>query len=376
MRLKYLALFLLYIIFNPVLSARDDDTLKRFSAGFAYTGDAVSNLRGGIKQGSTYLGIVNLNLQLRIGKRGYFFINAANTHGGEPSITLTGDYQVFSNIEAGNHTYLQELWFQQSWKHTDLCVGLQDLNVNIANIPAASLFLNSSFGILPTVSTNVPAPIFPLTSMGIFARTDISPSLSLLGAVFDGEPTDFEKNPHNLKWDFTRKDGFLFFLELQKSFFPEKTPLQLKAGVYRHQHFFDDDYNLYDNNSVHRNNYGLYLLGEKDIWHNQQRSVKMFLQLGLSPEHFNPCMFYGGYGINVSGLFFRNGTDNAGIALAYGVVKGFPGNELTIEFTWQLPVFSYFFIQPDVQYIINPAGTGTKLSNSVAATLRFGLIFP
>jgi porin len=102
----------------------------------------------------------------------------------------------------------------------------------------------------------------------------------------------------------------------------------------------------------------------------------MFFQLGYSPEHFNPSFFYGGYGIDIRGLVNRKGNDVAGVALAYAMLRGYPGNELTVEFTWQLPLLKQFFIQPDVQYIVNPAGTGQKHKNSLAATLRFGLIFP
>jgi len=33
-------------------------------------------------------------------------------------------------------------------------------------------------------------------------------------------------------------------------------------------------------------------------------------------------------------------------------------------------------LQPDIQYIINPAGTGQKLDNCLAAILRFAFYIP
>ena len=191
------------------------DSSNRFSPEIAYTGDIVNNLSGGLRTGTSYLGMINLRLTTRLWKGGSFFVNAANTHGAEPSARYLGDYQVASNIEAGDHTYLQELWLQQSWKHVEVTLGLQDLNVDLANTAYGTLYLNSSFGVLPTVSGNIPAPIFPLTSLGICARWRLSEKITLHTAAFDGAPTDFEENPHNLKWHLSSRDGFLFFTELQ-----------------------------------------------------------------------------------------------------------------------------------------------------------------
>jgi len=59
----------------------------RFEA--SYIGENLNNLSGGIKTGSTYLGMANIRLSFNTGsaglwKGGEFFINSANTHGASP----------------------------------------------------------------------------------------------------------------------------------------------------------------------------------------------------------------------------------------------------------------------------------------------------
>jgi len=117
-----------------------------------YKGDFVSNFGGGISTGSTYLGLADLFLRFNTQKAGLwkggdFLIRGANSHGGEPSVNLVGDFQGISNIEAGNHTFLYEIWFKQAILNVTVTIGLQDLNAEFANSEVNSLFLNSSFGI-------------------------------------------------------------------------------------------------------------------------------------------------------------------------------------------------------------------------------------
>ncbi len=199
----------------------------------SYIGDNINNVSGGLKTGASYLGMANLKLGLdfekaRLWNGGLFFINAANTHGATPSANFFGDAQVVSNIEAGNHTYIQEIWYSQQLGNLDLTAGLQDLNVEFASSELAALLLNSSFGILPIISGNFAAPIFPLTTLGVTFDWKISPTVTWVNAVYDGSPTNFDYNPYNIKWQFNSGDGFLVISEVQKT-----VKINEMKGVYK-----------------------------------------------------------------------------------------------------------------------------------------------
>ncbi|MBP1663029.1 MAG: Carbohydrate-selective porin OprB [Bacteroidetes bacterium] len=227
------------------LSAQEADTVKNsspFTFEASYIGDLVSNFSGGIKTGTTYLGLANIKTgfdteKANWWKGGEFFINVGNTHGGEPSANLVGDFQGVSNIEAGNLTFMYELWYRQTLGKFDITVGLQDLNANFAVSEYGGLFTNSSFGIHSSIADNISSPIFPLTALGTILQYKISDTFNWQAAFFDGTPDDFETNPYNIQWKLGKDQGLLAVTEFQvgKSLIQDREAVY-KLGAYYHKH--------------------------------------------------------------------------------------------------------------------------------------------
>ncbi len=360
---------------NPFGSDNENNPVT-FKA--SYVADYINNLAGGIKKGSSYLGMANLTLlfetgNARLWKGGQIFINAANTHGGEPSGQLIGDVQVVSNIEAGNHTYLQELWYKQQIKDITLVAGLQDLNVEFANSEYGALYLNSSFGILPIISNNFNASIFPLTTMGLTIDWEISHKYKWINAFYDGSPTNFDYNPYNLKWQFNSGDGILIISEFQRNIAIHKLQGVYKVGAYCH--FHQKLTNTSTPDSLVNRLTGFYAYVDQTIWEHEQRSLGFFSQLGYSPSSASTNNLYFGMGINYCGLFSKKGFDTIGLACAHVIFTRDTESETAIEFTYQCQLSGHFFIQPNFQYIINPSGTDEILPNALTANLRFGISF-
>ena len=350
-----------------------------FTHEFSYVGDFINNLRGGIKQDSQYLGIAHLFLKFETGNiglwnGGVFFINGASTHGGTPSNDLIGDFQTASNIEAGNHTFFQELWFKQSFNNIEMKIGLQDLNTEFVVSEFSSDFLNSSFGVPSVISDNVPVPIFPLTSLGIMGKFSLGENFSISTALYDGMPEAFEHNEYNINWSLDKEHGLLFFTEMDYSTSVNELPCIIKVGGYYHSHLNEFNNETNDYKSVFSSNYGFYLIGDQTIWQFQDnKKLGVFAQLAVSPANVNLHNYYFGAGINFQNIFAKS---KFGIALAHA---GFNShdikNETTFEIFFKKEIVQNLFIQPDVQYIINPAGTDNKLNNSLVAFIRFGINF-
>lgn len=358
----------------------DSAYIKPFNLEASYVGDNATNLSGGIKTGYNYLGFANINISFDTEKAGWwkggqFYVHAANTHGGTPSENLFGDMQVASNIEAGNHTYLQELWFKQSFNKVELTVGLQDLNVEVANTDYGGLFLNSSFGILPTFSLNLDVPIFPLTTLGITSKWNITDRFSWINAIYDGSPTDFEKNPYNINWQFNSGDGILGVTEFQYK--PNFGDLlgTYKLGLFAHNHFIERTFVKNFPDSLNTNKWGIYGIIDQKLWKDNDRNIGAFLQLGFTPSETCTNDFYVGVGTNATGFLSKSKDDVLGLALAHSHFNGHSGSETTIELSWNKPFFDYFFIQPDIQYIIHPSGQNSGLKNALSGILRFGFTF-
>lgn len=349
------------------------DTLEKespFSFEASYIGDVVSNFSGGIKRGTTYLGLANIKAGFNTENANWWrggkaFVNVGNTHGGKPTETLVGDFQGVSNIEAGNLTFLYELWYKQNLGKVDITVGLQDLNADFAVSENGCLFTNSSFGIHSSLADNISSPIFPLTALGANFQWNISDSFLWETAVFDGTPDDFQTNPYNTNWKLSKSQGFLAVTEFQlkKSILKSKTG-NYKLGLYFHQHN--------DTVDAEQKNRGLYFVGDQQLTDN----ISLFSQIGISPKNMNKNNYYFSVGLNYKGLFEKRENDQFGIAIAYAGINGNAvGSETAVEMAYQFEINEHIYIKPDVQYIINPAGTDLKLDNALVGFIRFGVGF-
>lgn len=340
----------------------------------SYIGEVASNFTGGISTGTRYLGLANIAAGFNMQNAGWwrggeFRINAANTHGGEPSANLVGDFQGVSNIEAGNLTFLYELWYRQSMRNWSLTLGLQDLNAGFAASENGALFTNSSFGIHSSIADNIPSPIYPLTALGATVQWSLPDRLSIQAAIFDGTPDDFENNPYNMDWKLSRNDGYLAVMEIQ---FPKSLVNGLngsyKFGGYYHQHN--------DTIDTEQTNYGFYFNGDQEIYRTRHGSVALFSQVGLSPKKENNNNSYLSLGIHLTGISSKRTNDEAGLAIAHAGFSRTPWrNETAMELTYRFHANENFSIKPDLQYIINPSGTDAKLKNALVGLLRVELGF-
>ena len=361
--------------FNSLQAQENPDSIsKPFYIEGSYIGDLVSNLNGGIKRGTTYLGLANLKAGVNTQaagwwKGGEFRINAANTHGGTPSESFVGDFQGVSNIEAGNLTFMYELWYKQTIGNLSFTVGLQDLNANFAITDNGALFTNSSFGIHPSIADNIPSPIFPLTALGAMLQYNYKDKLIWQAAIFDGAPDDFERNPYNTNWKLSNNDGYLTVTEIQVAqSLLRNHEGSYKFGAYLHHHC--------DSASLKHNSHGFYFIGDQMVHKTLNGGISLFSQVGLSPKLENKNNYYLSLGVNIKGISQKRSKDEAGIAIAYaGFGQGTRRNETAVELTYLFAVNESIRLKPDLQYIIHPAGTEINLPNAFVGSLRIELDF-
>lgn len=378
---KILAFLFIYLGFINMSLAQNDSLKSKSESPFtfnaSYIGDLVTNHRGGIKKGTDYLGLANFKIgfdpqKAGLWKNGFLYLNAGNTHGGQPTANLVGDFQGVSNIEAGNLSFLYELWYKQTIQNFAIIVGLQDLNAQFAVSEYGGSFLNSSFGIHSSIADNITAPIFPLTALGVTLQWNISERLLGQVAVFDGTPDNFESNPYNLDWKLSNNDGMTAISELQlNGSLIKGMKGTYKIGAYFHEHNKNSESEIKDN-------YGLYFVGDQQVFSNKDNTggLSLFTQIGLSPKDKNTNNRFFSMGAIYKGLAKSRANDELGIAFAYaGFSRKLVGSETAIELNYCLHVSDNIFIRPDIQYIINPAGTDYKLKNAFVSLLRFGINF-
>jgi porin len=115
-----------------------------------------------------------------------------------------------------------------------------------------------------------------------------------------------------------------------------------------------------------RGNYGFYLLMDQMIYREgvpgSDQGITSFATLTFAPsDDINTFPFFFSTGLVYEGLFRSRDTDTTSFGFSYGKVsKDLIGQdfEILMELTHLFNITPWLSIQPDVQYIIHPGGSG------------------
>jgi porin len=330
-------------------------------------------------------GLVTLNkLQVSGTIEGrYFGFDGWRVHGqifrtdGESLSSRVGDIQTVDNIEAVNVTRLFEAWAERSFGPQDkpvaaLRVGLIDLNADFDSTDPASLFINSSHGIAPDLSrSGLDGPsIFPVSAFGVRLTWNANDKLTVKSAVFDGVAGDPER-PHAFVAErFAASDGVLGIGEVDDKLTDDLT---LMLGAWAYSRALQPAFISGTSSSPGRGVFAaLSTATPKDAgW-------AWWVRAGLADPRAQAVGGYLGGGVIYKGVFGRQ-NDRVGFAIARAaigddaqVAERLPRAETTFEASYQAKLGDTFAVQPDVQYVVDPAGRAGR-PNALVVGLR--LIF-
>ncbi len=387
--MNFLLVFIANLLINLLLANKihAQKNKNAFDVKTVVKEDFGSNLSGGIDKKSIYLGNIDLIMTFdtekgKLWKGGKFFVYGLNNHGISLS-SLVGDIQISSNIEAEPNTRLYQFWYQHQIGNLSITVGQHDLNSEFAFTDFGGLFLNSSFGIQPDISTNVPVSIFPIASLGGIIKWNISDQFTLMAAVYDGNPGDEASNPNSIDWKINSEEGFTTIYEIQYNFIKDSLTMgSYKLGIWHHTADFISDHD----NKTYQGNQGIYFIANQSLvreHNNHEQGFGFFLQLGTAPKDFNTVKYYVGGGLHYHGLLPKRDNDDIGLAVGHAslcniIKKRNPleslTNETVLELTYNAVISPHFSIQPDLQYVINPGGS-IILNDAVVGIIRMKIEF-
>ncbi|WDD91392.1 carbohydrate porin [Burkholderia sp. FERM BP-3421] len=382
--------------------------LAHYGATLAVTevSEYLANLRGGLNRGGTYDGLTTATLSVDTQKAfglpgGTFNASALNIHGRNLSQYNLGTLNTASGIEAQDTTRLWDLWYQQSFfnKRLDVKIGQQSLDQEFIVSQYAATFVNTMFGWPSLPSYDLPngGPAYPLAGLGVRVRGQITPSITGLAGVFDGDPLG--NNPNNLSGtNFNLHNGTLFIGELQYALNqPSEGQMDLgpstglpgtyKVGVWYHNGRFNDPQidtsgqSLASSSSTgvnqqHHGDYSLYAVADQMLWRPDPtgaKSLGVFARVMGAPGDRNLVSLAANVGVVLKGPFEGRDNDSVGLAVTYLKVGnhvtaidqdyaalgpyGVRTSETTIEATYQYQVNQWWQLQADAQYTFN-AGAG------------------
>ncbi len=347
-----------FVVATP-LPVHEPATRSGFWEALHWDGDLEAeqmfNLKGGIRRGSDFddklvIGLSSTTSDLGLWKGGEFHVAGQQLSSGQPSQNLVGDTQGLSNIAGPSSLSIAEFWYGQDLRRYRARIqgGLMDLNATFVTTDAAGLLLNSSFGIMPSISGDTRASIFPKFGWGVSADKDGKAWLGRLG-FFQGDPSRRDSVWHR---------GFTTIAEIGRRW-PDAAVA--KVGLW-----------TYDGPAgagTPSSSWGAYFIGERPLFEEAPGRVHLFLQAGVAPPSAGPISSYTGMGFDWIAPLGGRPDDHLVLGIARAGLRRTPyGAETACELTY-LCRLGHVSIQPDVQYIIHPGGA---LPDALVFTLRLG----
>ncbi len=362
---------------NPARAQDGQDTQPKraLSLTLRDTVDVWRNLQGGVRVGYTTLNKGFLGATLNgdaVNLPGFKAHGSILRINGETfSISRTGDIQTASNIEALSAVRLFDLWVEQRLGSSGVTArgGLMDLNETFDDIDPAGLFLNSSQGIGADIARsgrNGPS-IYPVSALGAQVGWTPAKALSLHAAMFDGVPGDLAHPKRFVAVKLNRRNGALLIGQADYHFGRDG---QASLGVWRYTAPFET---VADPARRAHGRPGVYGFVEGSLpgpW-----SPSGWVRVGVADGRVQVVSGYFGAGV----VWTPPGRpdDRFGVAVARAAIggparrtMGLPKAETAWEASYSYRLNDVITLQPDVQYIVNPALGPGRVPNALAVGLR------
>jgi porin len=384
---------------------------ERLGIKFAatYIGEVLGNATGGLDQGATFEGRLNLAVDVDFDKlAGWHGLTAhANIfviHGDGLSRSNLNNFFVVSGIEALPTVRLYEAYFERKFFGDKWSIRAGQLAADSEFIASkyTDVFTNASLGWPAITAINLPAggPSPPLAAVGARLAAKLNDNVTLLGAIFNGDsagpgPGDpQQRNRYGL--NFRVNDPPLVLGELQFGWKniagDDGRAGALKIGGWHHFGTFNDQRFTSDGRSIAdpagsglgrmlRADDGIYSVVEQKIYSvpkSKDRGVGVFMRTSASPSDRNLIDFYTDAGIDFIGFFDQRQNDKFGVAVGYAHVSkhaqaldrdfaSFMGQpDWPIRSSEALFTASYLYeikagwnLLPNYQHIFRPGGGAT-----------------
>ncbi len=318
-----------------------------------------SLLDGGAGSGERFMGLVDFGLDFNLSDRDEGHIGFFAYDGPREVDAFTGDFGVFSNIITKSDIILFTAWLQHSFDDFHIKFGQLATDETFFIAEGGSLFINANFGAIPSVSGNVPAPIFSIGSAGIEFLSDSENGYWQIGA-YAGDPGPGDQGDHGVNWKAGGDAGYFLIAEKGWAYsLSENQSGLFKIGAYHHSGQFEH----FAQGSSVSGNHAFYAIVDQQA----TESLSLFARFGINPKSDRSVVErYYDLGFTLTGLFERRPHDQCGIAYSktefsngYRQMLAANGqsvasNEQVVEATYTAELSQNWFIQPSLQWIINP----------------------
>ena len=386
--------------------------------GLITVAESYTNLRGGLKRGSTGLTLLDLDVDVDLEK--FAGWNGAAAHatvyqiqGSGISRSRVGNLMTLSEIEALPASRLSELWLEQNLFDGRLLVRLGELSADTEYMVSQTsiLFTNGTFGWPAIFAANMTdgGPAYPLSAPALRLKYLPSREFSLQASLIDGTPgggrptsrvDPQRRNPNGTR--FPLSDPPLAIAEASYAYNTHTgatgEPGTLTLGGW-HRFGRVDALTPDPASGLNRRvsgDSGVYGLIDQTIYRepgDPNDGASVFLRASASPGDRNLVDLYLDGGIAYRGLLPGRSDDTLGFAAGFthispaarrldmiAAAQGLGPHprrsaEGVLEATYQVVLAAGVAVQPTVQYVIHPGGGIANPRDPDGARVRNATVF-
>ncbi len=410
----------------------DKDKGVEFSS--TYVVNLAGNPSGGLRQGFTYTDNIafgtKLDLEKLIGWRGAVFtIAATDRNGNSLSRDYIGNQFTVQQVYGGQTIILTDLHLiQKFWDDkAEVKAGRFSAGDDFASSPLYWLYMNNGIDGNPqALPVNASFSAYPWASWAARLRVDPSPEWNAQAGVYQVSNKTFNRDLHGVNFSFEQNDGVMILGQI--GWTPEffKRPVSRAAaqaasakttapardgrvafsdgeedasaremrglpGHYWFGGYYSSwSYPQFGSAGTAANAYGFYWHADQTVYQEEPGSsqgLTLWTAFVLSPqENIAKLPFQWNCGVAYQGLLPRRDKDTAMFGLAYGnfsddygaagdAYNGEPVSyEMALEWGYRVQFTRFLYAQPNIQYIVQPGGTGS-IPNAFVLGMQIGVSF-
>jgi porin len=366
-----------------------------------YTAEVAGNPVGGITQGIKYTHNIGLAFLVDLDTLAgiphtTFIASASNREGSSLSKENIGNVYAVQQIYGGQTTRLVLLALGTELLDGTLDVVAGRLN-GLDDFVASPLYCNAQnlafCGNPLSIPVDVNISSYPNTAWG--ARVSWSPvkAFYAMGGTYNTR-TDFRQNKfHGVDFSIHPDSGVIGIGEVgvhPHNIGPDGLFTSL-PGDYKVGGYWDTEpVTVFSTGERDRGTGGFYLAFDQMLWREPDstpdQGIYQWFAFHWAPSERNPQDRFFTWGLVYPGMIPGRDTDVFGIYGAYGhfspaqrraqEAANQPGQvyEMVLEVNYRINVLPWFYIQPDIQGIINPGAAG-KIDDALVLAMQFGVPF-
>ncbi len=396
---------------------------------FTYTNNIAGNVVGGKQRSATYTDNVGFGVEFDFEKLinwqgATLTVSGLNRSGQSLSEIAIGNQFTVQQVYGGQTAMFYALAFEQKLLDDKVAIkaGRFATGDDFASSPLYWLYMNNGIDGNPqSLPVNTQFSAYPWAVWAARLRVDPTPEFNGMIGAYQVSSRVFDRGYHGLDWSIRSSDGVLlisqvgwtpeFFKRPVESSAPDgkavsdgksepeaksfKTPVTTVMKGLPGHYWFGAYYSpwqfaQFGRTDTASNSYGFYWHLDQMVFQESPGSsqgLTLWSAFTLSPQqNIAKLPFQVNGGVVYQGLIPTRDNDMTTFGVAYGqfsddwasanesALGGYADYELVFEWGYKVQFTKFLFVQPNIQYVVNPGGTHT-IPNALVLGAQCGVTF-